>query len=130
MFCHKCGFEYEGGITRCGKCNTELKPEPLRKKKYVYKNLILLDSFTNVMDANLAKEALESEGIEAHLLGDDMVAVNWLLMNAIGGLRLMVRSGEKKQDKRNSSGLSCSKRCFYPGGFECNHLPLLQFKKK
>lgn len=97
MFCHKCGFEYEEGITRCGKCNIDLVVEPSPQKSYVYKDLVLLDSFTNVVEANLAKGTIESEGIEAYLLGDDMVAANWLLMNAIGGLRLMVRSDDEKR---------------------------------
>lgn len=99
MFCHTCGFEYEEGITRCGKCNVDLVAEPLPRNSNVYRDVVLLDSFTNVVEANLAKGTLESEGIEAYLLGDDMVAANWLLMNAIGGLRLMVGSGDENRAK-------------------------------
>jgi hypothetical protein len=99
MFCHTCGFEYEEGITQCGKCNIDLVAEPLPRNSYVYKELVLLDSFTNVVEANLAKGTLESEGIDAYLFGDDMVAANWLLMNAIGGLRLMVGSGDENRAK-------------------------------
>ena len=103
MFCRKCGFEYQEGITRCGKCNVDLVAEPLSRKSYEYKDLVLLDSFTNVVEANLAKGTLESEGIEAYLFGDDMVAANWLLMNAIGGLRLMVGSGDESRAKETLS---------------------------
>ena len=41
-------------------------------------------------EAHVAKAALEVEGIDAHLLDEHLVGVNWLFARAVGGITLVV----------------------------------------
>ena len=46
--------------------------------------------FRDVPAAQLAQSRLEADGIEASLLGVNHVSINWLVSQAIGGIRLQV----------------------------------------
>jgi hypothetical protein len=52
--------------------------------------LITLQHFRDVPEALLAKGKLESAGIVCMLADGNMVRMDWLLSNAIGGIRLQV----------------------------------------
>jgi hypothetical protein len=56
--------------------------------------LVTLQHFRDIPEALLAKGKLESEGIRCVLADGNLVRMDWLLSNAIGGLRLQVH----KQD--------------------------------
>src|SRR5215475_12748338 len=56
--------------------------------------VVTLQHFRDIPEALLAKGKLESAGIECLLADGNLVRMDWLLSNAIGGLRLQV----KKED--------------------------------
>jgi len=60
----------------------------------VSESFITLLSFSQPIEANVAKGRLESEGVEVVLLDEHTVNINWLYSNAIGGVKLQVRESE------------------------------------
>jgi hypothetical protein len=55
-------------------------------------NLIALRQFLNLPEALLAKSVLDSAGFESFLADANTIRMDWLLSNAIGGVKLLVRS--------------------------------------
>jgi hypothetical protein len=53
-------------------------------------NWTTVDRFFHPTDAHIAAGKLESEGIPVFLLGINHASANWLLSNALGGIRLQV----------------------------------------
>src|SRR6202795_894274 len=53
--------------------------------------LVTLEHFRDIPQALLAKGKLEWAGIECWLADGNLVRMDWLLSNAIGGIRLQVR---------------------------------------
>jgi Putative prokaryotic signal transducing protein len=53
-------------------------------------SLVTLQHFRDMPEALLAKGKLESAGIHAMLADGNLVRMDWLLSNAIGGIRLQV----------------------------------------
>lgn len=51
-----------------------------------------IDRFFHPTDAHIAAGRLRSEGIPVHLLGINHASANWLIANALGGIRLQVPS--------------------------------------
>ena len=58
-----------------------------------FRNLITIRSYWNLLEAELAKGALEAAGIECFLFDDNMVRMDWFNANAIGGVKLRVDRG-------------------------------------
>ena len=58
-----------------------------------FRNLITIRSYWNLLEAELAKGALEAAGIECFLFDDNMVRMDWFNANAIGGVKLRVDLG-------------------------------------
>jgi hypothetical protein len=58
-----------------------------------FRNLITIRSYWNLLEAELAKGALEAAGIECFLFDDNMVRMDWFNANAIGGVKLRVDPG-------------------------------------
>ncbi len=56
--------------------------------------LVTLQHFRDVPEALLAKGKLESAGIACSLADGNLVRMDWLLSNAIGGIRLQVHAQE------------------------------------
>ena len=54
--------------------------------------LINVATFDNPTIAHIARSRLESEGILAVLDGEHHVAMDWMITNAVGGVKLLVRS--------------------------------------
>ena len=55
-----------------------------------FRDLVVVRSYWNLLDAELAKGALESAGIECFLFDDNMIRMDWFNANAIGGVKLRV----------------------------------------
>jgi hypothetical protein len=53
-------------------------------------SLVMLCSYRDPIDAELAKAHLESAGIPAVILDRHLVAIQWLYSNAIGGVKIAV----------------------------------------
>lgn len=52
--------------------------------------LIVVETYTDPLDAHVARGLLESEGIPALLHSEHLVSALWPLANALGGVRLQV----------------------------------------
>lgn len=48
--------------------------------------------FSTIFEADFAKARLESEGIRTVIVNGNLIAMNWLYSNAIGGVRLKVEN--------------------------------------
>ncbi len=51
-------------------------------------------TFSGPIEAHLARARLEAEGIPCMVMDEYLVRIDWLLSNAIGGVKLVVPSGE------------------------------------
>lgn len=52
--------------------------------------------FTSVGEAESARSALDAAGIEARVQDENMVAVDWLMSQAVGGVKLLVPAEERE----------------------------------
>jgi hypothetical protein len=57
-----------------------------------FEEAVTLRQFLDLPEALLAKGRLESAGIEAYLVDDNMVRLNWFISNILGGIKLKVRA--------------------------------------
>lgn len=64
---------------------------PRREDVFEFNETVTLRQFRDLPDALLAKGSLESAGIEAHLVDDNMVRMDWFISNLLGGIKLKVR---------------------------------------
>lgn len=64
------------------------------KDKSQSSNWTTVDRFFHPTDAHIAAGKLESEGIPVFLLGINHASANWLLSNALGGIRLQVPASQ------------------------------------
>ena len=55
-----------------------------------YRDLVPIRSYWGLLDAELARGALEASGIDAFLFDDNMVRMDWFNANALGGVKLLV----------------------------------------
>lgn len=60
-------------------------------------SLIIIASYRDLPLAELAKSKLESEGIPCFLLNKNMIGLNWLYSNALGGVELQVRNEDAEK---------------------------------
>ena len=54
----------------------------------IMENLVTIATFDSPAEAEVARLALEEHGIRAFLADDNLVGMNWLLSNAVGGAKL------------------------------------------
>ncbi len=59
--------------------------------------IIKVASFFDYTQAEIAKIALEAEGIECFLSGENFVATYWLYANADGGIKLYIKESDKER---------------------------------
>jgi len=59
--------------------------------------IIKIASFLDYTKADITKIALESEGIECLLSGENFVATYWLYANAEGGIKLYIKESDKQK---------------------------------
>jgi hypothetical protein len=59
--------------------------------------LILIATFSHPFEAHLAKGKLESEGIEAFIADENIVGLNWLYSNLVGGVKLKVHEEDRER---------------------------------
>lgn len=52
--------------------------------------LVTVVSFSTAPEAHLAKSKLEASGIDATVVDDQTVSINWLYSNAVGGVKVKV----------------------------------------
>ena len=56
--------------------------------------LVTVTSFGNVVEAEIARNALEAAGVRAFLEGEATVGNMWHLGNALGGVKLQVADAD------------------------------------
>ncbi len=60
------------------------------EERATFRDLIVIRSYWNLVEAELAKGVLDAAGIEAFLFDDNMVRLDWFNANALGGVKLRV----------------------------------------
>jgi hypothetical protein len=60
-------------------------------------SLGVIARFSTVGEAESARSALEAAGIDCVLADDEIVAIDWLYSNAVGGVKLVVRDEDREQ---------------------------------
>jgi hypothetical protein len=63
-------------------------------------HFIVVAAYPDATQAHVAKGLLESEGIDAVLRDEHLVTANWMLSNALGGVRLMVPQAREVEARR------------------------------
>jgi hypothetical protein len=63
-------------------------------------DFIVLNSYTNYVEAHIAKGVLEEQGIHCWLKDENTVTIDPVLTNAVGGIKIMVgkEDGQKAWD--------------------------------
>ena len=56
--------------------------------------LVTIATYWSPVEANLARNALDAAGVRAILVGEETVGMAWHLTNAIGGVKVQVRSAD------------------------------------
>ena len=73
MFCPQCRAEYRAGFFRCSDCDVplvdRLPAEPDTESDHP--ELVVVQSFSTMVDAELAKSALDSVGIDSMVSSDN-----------------------------------------------------------
>lgn len=94
MFCPKCKSEYRAGFTRCSECGVVLLfrlPSEPQSDDEDEMELVVVRTYNNVFDIDLAKSALEAAGIESLVRGDDY-GRRGPHFSFVRGIDLLVRS--------------------------------------
>jgi Putative prokaryotic signal transducing protein len=60
-------------------------------------DFIVINAYTNYVEAHIARGVLEEEGIESWLKDENTVTIDPILTNAIGGIKLMVESSQAQR---------------------------------
>jgi hypothetical protein len=68
----------------------QLDDEAPGEENAEFRDLVVIRSYWNLMEAELARGLLDSAGIEAFLFDDNMVRLDWFNANALGGVKLRV----------------------------------------
>jgi hypothetical protein len=100
MFCPRCRAEYRPGFYRCSDCAIELvdqlPPNPSsgeRTPEIDQAELVVLRSYPTVIEAELAKSALESVGIDSMIRTDNEGGQSPAL-SMTRGVELLVRASD------------------------------------
>jgi hypothetical protein len=64
---------------------------PRGEDVYEFNDTVTLRQFRDLPEALLAKGSLESAGIQAYLIDDNMIRMDWFISNLLGGIKLKVR---------------------------------------
>ncbi len=55
-------------------------------------SLLTVESFSDPLEAHIAKGRLEAEGIQAFVANEHHIWANWMMSHALGGVRVQVAS--------------------------------------
>jgi hypothetical protein len=69
----------------------EIAP-PHGEDVFEFNDTVTLRQFRDLPEALLAKGSLESAGIQAYLVDDNMIRMDWFISNLLGGIKLKVRA--------------------------------------
>src|SRR5258708_37315529 len=96
-FCPSCADAMQN---KCPNGGGELVDRPRRRAKgeetLELRDLTVIRRFANLSEALLAKGCLDSSGIECYLIDDNMVRLDWFMINVVGGIKLVVKPEDVK----------------------------------
>lgn len=72
---------------------------PRGEDVYEFNETVVLRQFRDLPEALLAKGSLESAGIQAYLVDDNMIRMDWFISNLLGGIKLKVRPEDAEAAK-------------------------------
>jgi Putative prokaryotic signal transducing protein len=82
---------HEALVTEAEKRSLSLTIAPPRGEDvYEFNDTVTLRQFRDLPEALLAKGSLESAGIQAYLVDDNMIRMDWFISNLLGGIKLKV----------------------------------------
>jgi hypothetical protein len=61
---------------------------------------VTVNSYMDAVQAHMAKAKLEAEGVTAVIANENIVGMNWMLSNAVGGVEVQVPSSQAKRARR------------------------------
>jgi hypothetical protein len=70
----------------------KVQDSPTPQRHVELPGVVTLRQFLTVPGAVMAKSILDSAGIESFLADENVISVNWLWSNALGGVKLQVRA--------------------------------------
>src|SRR5919197_2688047 len=101
MFCPRCNAEYRAGFTRCSECGVLLVyrlPIQYQNSLETEAELVVVGTYNNRLDADLAKMALEAAGIVSMFRTDGVSEIySFPLFREIA---LIVRSDDAEDAKK------------------------------
>ena len=125
--CPKCKIEIEPGFDVCWACGTsregdrslEFDPEfegimgaeqyaEVTEEKQT-QEFVTVASYWQPAEARMAQSRLEAEGIHAYLANEQTIAMDWLLANALGGIKLQVAESDLDRAQEVLASVSASK---------------------
>jgi hypothetical protein len=80
---------FQAEVVRRG-LKMEIAP-PRGEDVFEFNETVTLRQFRDLPEALLAKGSLESAGIQAYLVDDNMIRMDWFISNLLGGIKLKVR---------------------------------------
>jgi hypothetical protein len=94
MFCFHCKSEYPRGVTHCSECGASLvyrfpTNAPSREVD-AETELVVVRTFHNAVQANLARTTLTAAGIESIVRSEDLASGVLAQMSFINGLEILV----------------------------------------
>jgi hypothetical protein len=106
--CPNCGEKIEAGFEVCWSCGSSpegvvdpgFRPETdgvisaadfeREQRERTEERLVTVAEYLGQAEAHLIRSRLEAEGIHAYLDNELTIAMDWLLSNAIGGVKVLV----------------------------------------
>ena len=88
----------------------EPEPDALEPE---FRDLTVVRTYWNLLEAEMAKGALDAAGIESFLFDDNMIRMDWFNANAIGGVK--VRVDPENVDAANKILDECAANVAVPG---------------
>jgi hypothetical protein len=83
---------HEALVAEAAKRDLHIEIAPPRGEDVLeFNETVTLRQFRDLPDALLARGSLESAGIEAYLVDDNMIRMDWFISNLLGGIKLKVR---------------------------------------
>ena len=81
----------EAFLSEAARRGLKLEIAPYRAEDvFEYNETVTLRQFRDLPEALLAKGSLESAGIQAYLIDDNMIRMDWFISNLLGGIKLKV----------------------------------------
>jgi hypothetical protein len=128
MFCPQCKAEYRPGFLKCSDCDIplvdELPADPIHpepRSEIDHEELVVIRTYRTVIDAELAKTALDSVGIDSMVRSDNEGGQSPILAS-VRGVELLVRADDvgAAEDVLDVEGLDGGDREPPHGGSEGN----------